>query len=79
MEWPGHSPDVNASEHAWPWIRRHITKEMPQSTCEEECRQQWEEQWNNLPQEHINKWIDHVAEVVRQIIKHHGDNDFRDG
>ncbi|KAK7178253.1 cAMP-regulated phosphoprotein family protein [Paraphaeosphaeria sporulosa] len=79
MEWPGHSPDVNASEHAWPWIRRHITKEMPQSTCEEECRQQWEEQWNNLPQEQINKWIDHVAEVVRQIIKHHGDNDFHDG
>ncbi|KAF1967057.1 hypothetical protein BU23DRAFT_367887, partial [Bimuria novae-zelandiae CBS 107.79] len=24
LEWPGHSPDVNASEHAWPWIRRHI-------------------------------------------------------
>ena len=45
MEWPGHSPDMNASEYAWPWIRRHITKEMPQSTCEKECRQQWEEQW----------------------------------
>jgi hypothetical protein len=22
MWWPGHSPDVNAEEHAWPWIRR---------------------------------------------------------
>ncbi|KAF1965816.1 hypothetical protein BU23DRAFT_378315, partial [Bimuria novae-zelandiae CBS 107.79] len=21
LPWPGHSPDVNASEHAWPWIR----------------------------------------------------------
>ncbi|KAF1966789.1 hypothetical protein BU23DRAFT_661561, partial [Bimuria novae-zelandiae CBS 107.79] len=44
LPWPGHSPDVNASEHAWPWIRRHITKEMPQSTCEDECRRQWEQQ-----------------------------------
>jgi hypothetical protein len=27
MFWPGHSPDINASEHAWPWIRRHVTKQ----------------------------------------------------
>ncbi|KAF1968848.1 hypothetical protein BU23DRAFT_478977, partial [Bimuria novae-zelandiae CBS 107.79] len=40
LDWPGHSPDVNASEHAWPWIRRHITTDHPQSTCEQQCEQQ---------------------------------------
>ena len=26
LSWPGHSPDVNAAEHAWPWIRRHLAR-----------------------------------------------------
>ena len=29
--WPDHSPEINASEHAWPWIRRHVTKEFTPS------------------------------------------------
>ncbi|KAK7178954.1 hypothetical protein PSPO01_14986 [Paraphaeosphaeria sporulosa] len=39
LEWPGHSPIVNASEHAWPWIPRHITNEMAR-TYEAQYRHQ---------------------------------------
>ncbi|KAF1978858.1 hypothetical protein BU23DRAFT_448804, partial [Bimuria novae-zelandiae CBS 107.79] len=38
LRWPGHSPDVNAEEHAWPWIRRHITKDFKPSTCAGDCK-----------------------------------------
>lgn len=79
LEWPGHSPDINAHEHAWPWIRRHITKDFSPSTCEAECRQHWEYEWDQLPIEVINKWIDSIPGVVREIIKHGGNNDFHEG
>ncbi|KAF1973244.1 hypothetical protein BU23DRAFT_361915, partial [Bimuria novae-zelandiae CBS 107.79] len=74
LPWPGHSPDVNAEEHAWPWIRRHITQDFMPSTCEEQCRFQWSNEWENLPQHLMNKWIDGIPEVIRQIIKYGGDN-----
>ena len=38
LSWPGHSPKINASEHAWPWIRRHITKDFDLSETVEECK-----------------------------------------
>jgi hypothetical protein len=37
MWWPGHSPNVNAEEHAWPWIRRSITKRYTPSTTVDKC------------------------------------------
>jgi hypothetical protein len=39
--WPGHSPEVNASKHAWPWIRRRVTRDHKPSCNKEECEQQW--------------------------------------
>ncbi|KAF1969062.1 hypothetical protein BU23DRAFT_557913 [Bimuria novae-zelandiae CBS 107.79] len=79
LAWPGHSPDVNAEEHAWPWIRRHITQDFMPSTCEQQCRAQWAYEWEQMPQEIINKWILSILKVVRQIIAHRGDNSFHDG
>jgi transposase len=54
---PGHSPDVNASEHAWPWIWRHITRYFTPSRTEHQCEQQWVAEWEAMPIEVINKWI----------------------
>ena len=47
--WPGHSPDVNAEEHAWPWIRRYITKDFEPLRTEEECENYWRTEWEKLP------------------------------
>ena len=77
--WPGNSPEINASEHAWPWIRRHITKGFGPSTCEASCRFQWEFEWEELPIDTINTWIDRILDVVRKIIQHKGNNDFHKG
>jgi hypothetical protein len=77
--WPGHSLEINALEHAWPWIRRQLTKDFYPSKDELDCRSQWECEWDSLPQEVINKWIDYIPEVVRRIIDYGGKNDFHDG
>jgi hypothetical protein len=45
----------------------------------EECRFEWEYEWEALPQEVINKWIDGIPDVVRKVLKHHGKNCFHDG
>ncbi|EMD58223.1 hypothetical protein COCSADRAFT_351291 [Bipolaris sorokiniana ND90Pr] len=76
MVWPGHSPDINASEHDWPWIRRHVTLQFTPSCTAEEFKSQWEIEWKNLPIEMINRWVMGVIEVVRRIIAHEGKNDF---
>jgi hypothetical protein len=76
LSWPGHSPDVNASEHAWPWQRKYVTRHNKPSRNAAEVQQQWEEAWDALPIEVINGWVDRIPEVVRRIIRHHGKNDF---
>lgn len=76
MAWPGHSPDVNASEHAWPWLRSHVTKQFTPSCNQEQCRQQWEDEWEALPQELINRWVMGIPKVVRRIIQNRGGNNF---
>jgi hypothetical protein len=76
MWWPGHSPDINAEEHAWPWIRRSITKRPTPSTTVDECEKQWRTEWEQLPQKVIDKWVMGVPKVVRLIIQTKGKNNF---
>lgn len=74
--WAGHSPDVNATEHAWPIMRKHVTKQFTPSRTEQQCEQQWIAAWEALPIESINEWVDHVPEMVRRILRNHGNNNF---
>jgi len=74
--WPSNSPDINASEHAWSYMRRHITRDYPTSTTKEQCAQQWRDEWEKLPQEQIDAWIDRIPDVIRQIIAQKGGNNF---
>ena len=74
--WPANSPDINASEHAWSYMRYHISRDYPTSTTREQCAQQWRDEWERLPQEQIDAWIDRIPNVIRQIIAQKGDNNF---
>ncbi|KAF2178909.1 hypothetical protein K469DRAFT_597746, partial [Zopfia rhizophila CBS 207.26] len=79
MCWPGYSPDISTEEYAWSWIRRLIAKDFEPSRTEKECIAHWEYEWVKLPQETINKWINRIPDVVRQIIKYRGDSYFHEG
>lgn len=74
--WPGNSPDINASEHAWSYMRYHISRDYPTSTTKDQCAQQWREEWERLPQEQIDAWIDRIPDVIRQILAQKGGNNF---
>ncbi len=74
--WPPNSPDANAIEQAWPWLRLHITKDFPPSTTVEECERQWLQEWENLSIEQINAWIDEIPKRIIKILEQEGDNSF---
>jgi transposase len=76
MVWPGHSPEINASEHAWPLMRQHVTKNFPLSRTAEQVQQQWKQAWKDLPIKAINGWVDQIPDVVRRIIRNKGKNNF---
>ncbi len=74
MLWPPPSPDANAIEQAWPWLRRHITNDFPASTTVEECEKPWREGGEKLPIEQINAWIDEIPKRVINILEEEEDN-----
>ncbi len=76
MLWPANSPDANAIEQAWLWMRRHITDDYDVSTTVEECERQWREEWEKLSIEQINAWIDSIPKRIIQILEQEGGNNF---
>lgn len=61
--WPGNSPDLNAIECAWEWMKRYITKEGRHSSRNEAIRA-WERSWAELPQAQIQAWIERIPRHV---------------
>ena len=63
MLWPGNSPDLNAIEKAWAWLKRQTTaRGCPKTRRELEAI--WVNAWAALPQEKIQQWIEGVYHNV---------------
>jgi hypothetical protein len=78
MVWCGNSPDLNAIEPAWPWLKRNTTKKgAPQNRSE--AIQRWEKTWKELPQEQIQRWIERIPYHISQIIELEGGNEYKEG
>jgi hypothetical protein len=76
--WCGNSPDLNAIEPAWPWLKRLTTKKgVPKSRAE--AIRAWEADWKELPQEKIQAWIERIPCHVRKIIDLEGGNEYIEG
>jgi hypothetical protein len=56
MLWPGNSPDLNAIEPCWMYLRKEATKDGPPQ-MREEAAFCWLRAWNHMPQEKIQAWI----------------------
>ena len=48
MLWPGNSPDLNAIEKAWFWMKKETTKRGP-TINRKKLRVRWEKCWEDLP------------------------------
>jgi len=66
--WCGNSPDLNAIEPCWPWMKRWTTKKgAPKSR--KEAIKAWEECWKALTQAQIQAWIERIPRHVKEIIR----------
>lgn len=76
--WPGNSPDLNAIEPCWPWMKRYTTKKgAPKSRTE--AVKVWGQAQNDLPQERIQQWIDRIPRHIEEIIRLEGGNEYEEG
>jgi transposase len=76
--WCPNSPDLNAIEPAWPWMKRRTTKKgAPKSR--QEAITAWNQAWRDLPQEKIQAWIERIPTHIKKIIELEGGNEYKEG
>jgi len=78
MLWPANSPDLNAIEPCWFWMKRQTTKGGVVSS-EKQLKKDWLKCWENLPQEKIQEWIERIPKHIQRIIDCRGGNEYREG
>jgi DDE superfamily endonuclease len=76
--WPGNSPDLNAIEPAWYWLKRRTTAQGA-PTNRKAMEQAWYQAWQDLPQEKIQEWITAIPDHIKEIIKLKGGNEYKEG
>jgi hypothetical protein len=78
LPWCGNSPDLNAIEPCWYWMKRATTKKGALKNRAEAIRA-WEKQWDELPQSKIQAWIERVPFHIQEIIRLEGGNEYKEG
>lgn len=78
LVWCPNSPDINAIEPCWFWMKRNTTKKgAPKSRVD--AIKKWTSCWNELPQEKIQAWIERIPRHIQEIIKLEGGNEYKEG
>ena len=76
--WCGNSPDLNAIEPCWPWMKRATTKKgAPKNR--RDAIQAWKQAWDELPQAKIQAWIERIPVHIQKIIQLDGGNEYEEG
>jgi hypothetical protein len=78
MIWPSNSPDLNAIEPLWFWMKRETTKRGPTSN-RKKLRVRWERCWEDLSQSKIQEWIEAIPHHLAEIIRLKGGNEYKEG
>ena len=77
--WCGNSPDLNAIEPCWYWMKRQTTKKGAPKT-RSEATKAWQSCWyDTLPQAQIQAWIERIPKHIQQIIALGGGNNYPEG
>lgn len=76
--WCGNSPDLNAIEPCWPWLKRRTTaKGAP--TTHAAMEKHWQLYWESLEQWRIQRWIERIPHHIQEIIRLNGGNEYSEG
>lgn len=76
--WPGNSPDLNAIEGCWPYLKRVTTKKGAPRT-RKTMEEAWLKAWAELKQSQIQHWIERIPRHIERIIELGGGNEYREG
>jgi transposase len=76
--WPGNSPDLNAIEPCWYWMKRKTT-EKGAIYSEKELKEAWVKCWEDIPQKTIQAWIERIPKHIKKIIELEGGNEYQEG
>ena len=76
--WCGNSPDINAIEPTWNWMKRQTTIH-GSFTSKIKIEEAWLQCWKDLPQKTIQKWIERIPIHVKEIIRLEGGNQYKEG
>ena len=78
MLWPSNSPDLNAIDPTWFYMKKETTKKGPTSN-RKKLKARWEKCWEDLPQRKIQEWIEAIPYHVAEIIRLEGGNEYKEG
>lgn len=76
--WPGNSPDLNAIEPTWMYMKRETTRKGA-PTSRKIAEQLWTRCWNDMSQARIRRWIERIPYHIQEIIRLKGGNDYKEG
>ena len=71
-DFPAKSPDLNAIEYVWGWMKHMVAGHEPHdaATLEDAIRESWED----LAQTTVAHFVDHIGTVMQEIISARGGN-----
>lgn len=74
MNWPAQSHDMNPIEHLWDYLGRRVRQRNPAPNDIKELKLALLEEWDNLPQEHIDNVIQSMGNRIQTLIRARGGN-----
>jgi len=77
MTWPGNSPDLNAIEPCWFYMKRETSKRGVKGKGD--MKERWVFCWKEMPQEMIQAWIERIPEYIKRVIELEGGNEYPEG
>lgn len=78
LDWPGNSPDLNAVEPCWAWLKKRTTSRgAPRDR--KTGKEAWNKAWDELPQETIQQWIERLVRHIQLVIELEGGNEYKEG
>lgn len=72
LPWPSLSPDLNPIEHVWDELGRRVRARVNAPATRHELFRALEEEWNNIPQQTIARFIASMPRRCQAVIDAHG-------
>lgn len=72
LDWPANSPDLNPIENVWAILKNAIQKHSGRPSGMEEMKAALEEEWENIAEESLQKFVHSMPDRMKAVIKAKG-------